>query len=111
MPKGYNYCGEDMSDALLGIKPQTREKDLMWDFGRNHYFAKPPQEHHQSPHLAIRRGNFKLLINSNGTGMELYNIDEDPNETTNIAIKHPLLCKELSQKVINWYNKGKKIRM
>ena len=38
-------------------------------------------------------------------------IDEDPNETTNIAIKHPLLCKALSQKVINWYNKGKKIRM
>ena len=110
LPDGFNYSGEDMSDALLGMHPQSRKTDLMWDFGRNHYFAKPPQEHHQSPHLAIRRGVFKLLINSNGTGMELFDIEKDPNETTNIAAKHPKLCDELSKTVIKWYNTRKKVR-
>lgn len=102
-PKGFDYSGEDMSKALLGDKMQKRKKDMMWDFGRNRFFGRPPQKHHQSPHLAIRRGDFKLLVNSDRTRLELYNIKKDPNETTNIAKRYPKLCKELSGKVINWY--------
>lgn len=48
----------------------------MWDFGRNKHFNAPAQPHHQSPHLAIRRGDWKLLINSDSTEMELYYINE-----------------------------------
>lgn len=109
-PKGYNYSGEDMSKALLGIKPQQRKKDMMWDFGRNKFFNKPPKKHHQSSHLAIRRGDLKLLVNSDGTGLEMYDMKKDPNETTDIAAKYPALCKEMSRKVIDWYFAKRKIR-
>ena len=110
MPKGFNYSGEDMSKALLGVKELRRHKDLMWDFGRNRFFGRPPQPHHQSPHLAILRGDYKLLINSDRSRLELYDIKKDPNETTNIADKYPELCKQLSDKVINWYFTKRKVR-
>ena len=110
MPKGFNYAGEDMSRALLGKKAQHRKTDLMWDFGRNRYFGRPPQPHHQSPHLAIRRGDYKLLVNSDRTRLELYDIRKDPNETTNMADRYPKLCKELSDKVIDWYFSKRVVR-
>jgi arylsulfatase A-like enzyme len=110
MPKGFDYSGEDMSKSLLGFKVQARHKDIMWDYGRNRFFGRPPQPYHQSPHLAIRRGDYKLLINSDKTSLELYNIQKDPNETVNIADKYPDLCREMSQKVINWYFTKRKLR-
>ncbi len=108
--EGFSYSGEDMSKALLGIKTQKRTRDMLWDFGRNRFFNKPPQPHHRSSHLAIRRGDWKLLVNSDGSGLELYDIKKDPNETTDISGKHPALCSELSRKVIEWYVTKRKVR-
>lgn len=108
--KGFEYSGEDMSIALLGRSTLKRTKDLMWDFGRNKYFNKPKQKNQRSPHLAIRRGNWKLLIDSDGKNVELYDMDKDPHETTNISYKHPKLVSELSNKVINWYLTKRNIR-
>ena len=110
LPKGFDYSGEDMSKALLGIKTQKRHGDLMWDFGRNKFFNRPPQPHQQSPHLAIRRGDYKLLINSDGSDMQLYNISKDPHETTDISAAHPKLCSELGGKVRRWYITKRRIR-
>lgn len=101
--EGFEYSGEDMSQALLGKTTLKRTKDLMWDFGRNKYFNRPPKKNQRSPHLCIRRGDWKLLVDSNGKNTELYNIEIDPNETTNIASKYPELTSELKEKVINWY--------
>lgn len=110
LPNGYNGNGEEMTDAILGTSKETRKKDLLWDYGRYDFFNRPPQSYHQSPHLAIRRGDWKLLINSDGTEMELYNIKKDQNETTNIAHKQPDLASELSGRVIDWYETNRKIR-
>jgi arylsulfatase A-like enzyme len=110
MPEGFNYSGEDMSESLLGIKAQHREKDIVWDFGRNQFFGRPPQPYHQSPHLGIRRGDWKVLVNADGTRLELFNIKEDPNETTNISGKYPQMAAEMSEKVINWYFTKRKVR-
>lgn len=109
-PSGFEYRGEDMSKALLGQETQVRKNDMMWDFGRNRFFNKPSQKYQQSPHLAIRQGDWKLLVNSDRTCLELYNVKKDPNETTNVTSKHPDLSTELSEKVINWYFEQRKIR-
>lgn len=109
-PKGFEGSGQDVSKALLGRKPVKRGKDLMWDFGRNSFFGRPPQAHHQSPHLAIRRGDMKLLVHSDGSRLELYDIRKDPNESVNIAGKYPELCSEMSRKVIDWYFAKRKLR-
>ena len=111
VPREYNGSGENMTDALLGAKVQLRKKDLMWDFGRNEYFNEPKQPHHQSPHLAIRRGEWKLLINSDSTEIQLYNVKKDQHETTNIADMNPEIASQLSHKVINWYRTKRKIRV
>ncbi|WP_186754025.1 sulfatase family protein [Echinicola salinicaeni] len=103
LPEGFDLAGEDMSDALLGEKTQQRQKDIMWDFGRNRFFGRPRQPYHQSPHLAIRRDDWKLLVNSDSSRLELYDIKKDPNETTNIAEQYRDLAGELSHEVINWY--------
>ncbi|MFD2603988.1 sulfatase-like hydrolase/transferase [Euzebyella marina] len=110
IPQNYKGSGENMSKALLGNKPQKRTTDLMWDFGRNKHFNRPKQPHHQSQHLAIRRGPWKLLVNSDGSKKELFHLGDDRNETTNIAKKHPEIAEELSSKVIGWFTTKKKVR-
>ncbi len=108
LPKSIRLSGEDMSKALLG-KPELRKKDMMWDFGRNDYFNYPrgKNKDQRSPHLAIRKGNMKLLVNSWDENFELYDLSSDPKETTNIANQHPALVKELYAELINWWDKRK----
>lgn len=94
LPKDYRSDGEDMSRALLG-KPVERNSDLMWSFGHNEHFNKPGKVYHQSPALAIRRGNWKMLVSPDGEAAELYDLSADPNETTDLSPAHPGLIAEL----------------
>jgi uncharacterized sulfatase len=55
------------------------------------------------PDLAIREGNFKMLINTDGSGVELYDIANNEEESTNIAGKHREVVKALSEKLFKWY--------
>ncbi len=65
--------GEDMSKAILG-HPQQRSKPLMWAYGVTDFDLKPSNPRYRSPNLAIRDGKWKLLVNDDGSGTELYNI-------------------------------------
>ena len=49
---------------------------------------------------SMRRGDWKLVrqqLTKNRTTPELYNLREDPNETTDVATNHPQLVEQLSQ--------------
>lgn len=105
--KGYKGDGVDMSNVLLGEDETLREGDLMWDFGRNSFFKFPKDKINKSPHLAIRSGKWKLLVNSDGTDMQLYDIDKDKFEKDNVVKHHMQLANELAEKVISWYNANK----
>lgn len=110
LPKGFDYSGEDASLALLGKGVHKRQKDLKWDFGRNKYFNKPKETYHQSQQLAIRRGNWKALVNADGSNLELYDILSDPFETKNIAKENEKLSLELQREVTDWFTKKKIVR-
>jgi arylsulfatase A-like enzyme len=52
--------------------------------------------------LAIREGKWKLLVNADGSGAELYDIIADPQETTNLADDHPDVAKRLAAESLAW---------
>jgi len=102
LPQNYVSDGEDMSMAFRGAQ-QRRSKPLHWEYGRNNTsFVYPMDEKHRSPNLALRDGNWKLLINADGTGAELYDLKKDPNETTNLSNEQSALTHELSSKALAW---------
>jgi uncharacterized sulfatase len=54
------------------------------------------------PDLAIREGEWKLLVDRDGTAAELFNVVRDPNEKNNLASDEPDRVKRMSEQVIRW---------
>jgi arylsulfatase A-like enzyme len=102
LPKDVVLSGEDMSRALTGT-PQVRRRDLMWEYGRSQLYGGPREAYHKSPHLAIRRGDWKLLTNSTGDRVELYNLATDENETTDVSDANPKIVRQLHKAVLKWW--------
>jgi N-acetylgalactosamine-6-sulfatase len=97
IPNNLNPDGEDMSAALLG-KFKNRKKPLMWEW-RFRIFGDMV---HKCPMLAIREGNWKLLMNPDRSRIELYDIVNDPTELDNVANQHSGLVSKLSKKLLKW---------
>ena len=93
--------GEDLSAAFTGASP-IRRKPVFWEYGRNTNSFTYPTPHHRSPNVAVREGDWKLLINADGTGAELYDLAADPKEEKNLAAVKPDVTKRLSEQALNW---------
>ncbi|MRG43926.1 sulfatase-like hydrolase/transferase [Chitinophaga sp. SYP-B3965] len=102
LPGSYKGDGKDRSGVFLG-KASSRNLDMYWEYGRNNIAFSYPKMPNKSPSLAIRSGNWKFLMNSDGTDMELYDIVKDKNEKTNLAGKHLKEVKVLKEKLGNWW--------
>lgn len=102
IPANYSNEGMDMSKALLG-EPQKRDKALLWEYLRNesHAFPKPPGAD-RSPNVAIREGEWKLLVNADGSDVLLFNLKEDPLEKKNIAEQHPDITGRMKEQALAW---------
>lgn len=96
-----NIDGEDVSNALLN-KSFQRKKPLYWEYGRNDYFLKPGNPRFVSPKLAVRDGDWKLLMNDDGTQTELYNLKNDVAENNNVAANNDAVVKRLSAMLLQW---------
>lgn len=105
---GYAGDGEDLSKAILGKRETIRKDVLMWDFGRNKFFRFPQDKYDRSPHLAIRSGKWKLLINADGSNLQLYNMAVDKYEINNVAAENPEISETLRKKVCQWYERYRK---
>ena len=122
LPLGYQGDGEDMSEALLG-NMKRREKPLMWEW-RFHGVGRMLD---RSPMLAIRDGDWKLLMNPDRSRLELYDLrsgnsglagigsegaklldstlkDRAPSDTElhSVADKHPEVVERLASTVLAW---------
>jgi arylsulfatase A-like enzyme len=103
IPTGVTFDGLDLFDALRGIRIATRERPLMWEYGRNaRFFGYPKLADDRSPNLAIRDGNWKLLVNADGENVELYDLESDPSEVKNVAEDHPEEAARLKRAVLDW---------
>ncbi len=93
MPKGYQPDGVDMTDALFG-KPFARNQPMFWH---------NPTANRRGPALAIREGDWKLLMEPDGTEIELYDLAHDLSESVNVADANPGVVKTLAAKLRGWH--------
>ncbi len=108
-PAGVRFDGEDLSAVWRGGK-QPRSTPLLWEYGRKpaeaagkiRAFPYPTEPGSKSPNVAIREGEWKLLINADGTGAELYDLASDRNEARNLASENPDVTKRLTDAVLTW---------
>ena len=99
IPAVHKLDGEDVSDIFLGHS-RARVTPLMWEW-RFRIFGEP---FHQSPMLAIREGDWKLLLNPNRSRVELYEMKKDLTQLKNAAEHHPDVVSRLSERVLAWQN-------
>src|SRR5437868_15471750 len=100
-PPHVQFDGEDLGAAFRGKRKQ-RSGPLYWEYGRSASYPKPGLKEDQSPSVAIRDGRWKLLINADGSGQELYDFDASQQERDNVAQAHPDVAKRLSEAALRW---------
>lgn len=96
-PQEVRFDGVDMSDALTGKSQPQRKQPLMW--------VRPPDRAgpmNSWPDLAIRDGDLKLLVDEDGSHVELYDLAADPGESQNLAESRPQDVERLKKAVLEW---------
>lgn len=96
VPESVQSDGEDISDIWLGAA-RARKHPLHWE-----WLFHVQGEDYTPPMLAIRDANWKLFVNHDGKGAQLYDIPKDISEQHDVAADHPDVVKELAAKAIAW---------
>ncbi len=98
LPRNVAFDGEDFSQTLLGREAKLRSRPLFWDRPPD----RPGPANHPWPDLAVRDGDWKLLMMQDGSRPELYNLIKDPGETLNLADTQPARVESLSRELVAW---------
>ena len=98
----YKLDGVDMSKTFTGNQNTIRKQPLFWEFGKQ--FVKNENRNGKSPNIAMRDGDWKLLVNYDGTEVQLYNLANDVYETTNVAAENPEITEKMKNAAIEWFN-------
>lgn len=93
--------GVDQSDVLLG-KASRRSKPVFWQYGHPHAILKGGKPEHQSPTFAMRDGRWKFLVNPDGSEAQLYDLDADEGESTNLLSKQPERAAAMAGHISAW---------
>jgi uncharacterized sulfatase len=96
------FDGENIAPALLGKNEVSRTAPIFW--------RRPPDRKTVSeklterlPDLAMRDGHWKLLCEYDGTQPQLYDLDQDRGESTNLAAKHADIVERMSKALLAWH--------
>jgi len=85
---------------ILQNKEQWNDRTVFW-----HSSKARPVNTGDTKSSAIRKGDYKLINWYDEGRTELYNIVEDPSETTNISEEKPQLTKQLLVELNEWKSK------
>ncbi|KAA0992613.1 sulfatase family protein [Dyadobacter aurulentus] len=102
LPAEYQGDGANRAAVLMG-KSSLRKKDMFWEYGRNNIAYAYPKIPAKSPQLAVRSGEWKLLMDHDGSNAELYNILKDPAEKNNVAAGEEKVRETLRVKLLTWW--------
>jgi len=101
-PTNAQFDGVDQSAAFLGAAT-SRQAPLFWEYGRNaksYVYPKAPRD--RSPNVGVLEGDWKLLVNADGTDAQLYQLGSDPMEVANVANEHPEIASRLTKLALSW---------
>ncbi|HEY3915085.1 MAG TPA: sulfatase-like hydrolase/transferase [Verrucomicrobiae bacterium] len=102
LPAGVSFDGQDIKETLFN-EPIAQSRTIFWEYGRkSKFFNYPGPVYDRSPHIAVREGKWKLLVNDDGTKTQLYNLETDFNETTDAAKDEPEITKRLRDAALAW---------
>lgn len=95
MPTLLDIQGIEIPRSVIGqslFSPKYEEKMAFF-----HKSAHPEQ-------WGLRDGAWKFIVERNGKrNPELYNLDDDPDEKTNLADRYPERAGEYIERIANWY--------
>lgn len=94
--------GVDMSASFRGDQP-TRTRPLFWEYGRDPGYLRPGLESDRSPALAVRDGDWKLLMNTDGGDVELYDFSDGFDETRDLSEQRPETASRLRESLLRWW--------
>jgi arylsulfatase A-like enzyme len=98
-PADADFDGLQIADTLLGKSNASRDAPI--------YFRRPPDRESfygvdALPDLSVIDCQWKLLCDFDGTGVQLYNLEDDPAETKDLAQQNPELVQRLKNKLLDW---------
>lgn len=96
-PAGVTFDGENLSNALLGTQTQTRSNPLFWNTNRG---TENRHGNDGDEVVALRSGDWKLIMKADGTNVELYDLSVDLAETTNVAVQQPAVTEQLASEAL-----------
>jgi len=90
LPRDRVYDGKNMLPVISGKAREPLHEALFWDGGEVQW--------------GVRTGKWKLLTNRRGE-LELYNLEEDLSEKSNVIEEHPDIAERLKHAYSNWKSK------
>jgi N-acetylgalactosamine-6-sulfatase len=96
-PRHWPLDGEDTSDIWTGAS-RPRKKAIYWEWR----FNIAGDVLNRSPILAVRDGDWKLLLNPDRSRVELYELPRDPSELNNVADRKPEVVSRLARQALDW---------
>ena len=94
-PTDYRGDGENLLPALLG-QTTARTKPIFWEWRGNQ------TEPDWWPRLAVRDGEWKLLITYDAKRVSLHRLPADRAETQDVSMENPAVVTRLSQLALAW---------
>jgi len=89
--------GTDLSALLIGGEEPESEV-IYWHYP--HYHTEGA-----TPYSAVRKGDWKLILNYENDSLELFNLKQDIGESNNVASDYPEKAKELEEILTAWKQK------
>lgn len=99
-PDDYVLDGASLMPLFEDPQATVNREALYW-----HFPGYPNAKWRTTPVSVIRAGRWKLMKFYEGNQLELYNLEEDLGETTNLAEKRPEIRARLHQQLETWLAK------
>ena len=93
--------GVDLTPLFDGAgTAELPQRPLLWHYPV--YGQYREGRFRRTPMSAIRRGSFKLVYHYEGDFAQLFDLDEDPGEQTDLAGQQPALAASLKEQLLAW---------